>query len=66
MQSLQVISGNGTLLWYGISLADDCSVSSFVVRCWIYVGMADNYMSCGQSMQEWFLIVTGCRALGFH
>ena len=38
VQSLQVISGNGTLLWYGISLADDCSVSKFCGQvsdlCW--------------------------------
>ena len=44
---------------------------SFVAGLWIYVGqatkpMANGDMNCGQSMQEWFLIVTGCHALGFH
>ena len=38
MQSKQVISGNGTLLCYGISLADGCTVSKFcgwvMDLCW--------------------------------
>ena len=38
---------------------------------WIYAGQATQPMgngdiNCGQSMQKWFLIVTGCRALGLH
>ena len=44
---------------------------SFVAEMWIYAGqatqlMANGDINCGQSMQEWFLIVAGCHALGFH
>ena len=58
------------MLWDFIDSWLQC-LEVFVAEMWIYAGqaiqlMANGDINCGQSMQEWFLIVAGCHALGFH